>query len=150
MSIPGGITSTPPQALTIGLRPANSASQKLFATNVLTTIRYACNFHDVQSLARTQLKGDFKIGQGCNCLLGVTIASAVKKQPPVTCHISCTLMTTPTRLGSAQATLERQTNRPLCEGAPHPLLSAPRVPADTTDALFRATAEWTRKHTLGE
>jgi hypothetical protein len=64
VSIPGGITSTPPQALAIGLWPAISASQWLFATMRAPQFRYVRNFREWAAFARNRFAGHLKIGQG--------------------------------------------------------------------------------------
>ena len=64
VSIPGGTTRTPPQAWAIGLRPAISASQWLFATMRAPQFRYARNFRECAAFARNRLAGHLKIGHG--------------------------------------------------------------------------------------
>src|SRR5205823_2878164 len=45
---------------------------------------------------------------------------------------------------------ERRTSQPPCADAPHPLLANARTAAETTVAVFRATVQWKRRHTIGE
>jgi len=104
VSIPGGITRTPPHALAIGLRPAISASHSLFATIRAPQWRYARNFRQCEVFARIRFKGVFKIGHGAQ----VSVKRShprYRKQPPVKCHISCKVMTTPIPLGSVSSQL---------------------------------------------
>ena len=64
VSIPGGITCTPPQALTIGLRLTISASQWLFATMRAPHFGYARIFRECAAFASNRFAGHLKIGHG--------------------------------------------------------------------------------------
>src|SRR5215831_1949044 len=62
VSIPGGITRTPPHASAILLLPAISASQKLFATIRARQLQYARSFRENAAFASSRFAGHRRIG----------------------------------------------------------------------------------------